>query len=77
MELLNRIKEVGGLCPAEVGPHLRLADKDQPCETWYWTAMEPITDSVGRPSVFCVGRLAGGERWLSAAQPFDILKRIC
>ncbi len=50
-ELFARIKEVGDLCPAEVGSHLRLVDKDQPKNTWYWVAMEPITDSDGDPHI--------------------------
>lgn len=65
-ELFVRIKEVADLCPAEVGPHLRLADKDQQRGTCYWTAMEPITDSDGYPDVFRVERYDGGERWLRA-----------
>lgn len=65
-ELFTRIKEVGSLCPAEVGPYLRLVDKDQPKGEVYWVAMEPITGSVGSPNVFLVGRDDGGERWLSA-----------
>ena len=65
-ELFTRIKEVGSLCPAEVGPHIRLADKDQLKGTGYWVAMEPITDSGGFPDVFSVGRDGDGERWLDA-----------
>lgn len=51
------------LCPAEVGPQLRLQYKDQPMDEWLRIAMEPITDSVGHLSVFCVGRDDGGL-WL-------------
>ncbi|MBI4120113.1 MAG: hypothetical protein HY454_01475 [Parcubacteria group bacterium] len=65
-KLFDRIKEVGDLCPAEVGPHLRLVDKDQPKRTWYWVAMEPITDSDGDPNIFDVLRDDGGRRWLNA-----------
>lgn len=65
-ELFTRINEVGELCPAEVGPHLRLTDKDQQRGTLYWVAMEPITGSVGLPCVFCVERSGGGMRWLYA-----------
>lgn len=65
-ELFTRIKEVGDLCPAEVGPHLRLVDSDQQRGTWYWVAMETITDSHGDPLVFSVRRSGGGERWLDA-----------
>ena len=66
-ELFARIKEVGGLCPAEVGPHLKLlADKDQQRGTRYQVAMEPITDSDGNPRVFSVDRDDFGGRWLLA-----------
>ncbi len=60
------------LCPAEVGPHLRLADADQPQDDWYWVGMEPITDSDGCPNVFGVGR-GGFGRWLGSddAGPSD------
>lgn len=51
------------LCPAEVGPYQRLKDKDQPIDTAYWIAMEPIIDRNGRPNVFSVDRY-GSERWL-------------
>lgn len=50
------------LCPAEVGPALRLAYKDQPYGEWLRIAMEPIAASGGRLEVFVV-RGAGG-RWL-------------
>lgn len=66
-ELFHRIKEVGDLCPAEVGPHLRLADKDQQCGSWYWVAMDPITDSDGNSNVWRVGRNVDGARWLDAS----------
>lgn len=63
-ELFTRIKKVGDLCPAEVGPHLQLADKDQQSGTWYLVAMEPISDSVSSPFVFRVWRHDDGLRWL-------------
>ncbi|MBI4118748.1 MAG: hypothetical protein HY452_00610, partial [Parcubacteria group bacterium] len=63
-ELFTRIKEVGDLCPAEVGPHLRLTDTDQPKNSWYWVAMEPITGSGGVPVVFDLRPSDGGRRWL-------------
>ncbi len=44
------------LCPAEVGPQLRLQYTDQPKNEWVRIAMEPIADSKGRPSLFVVGR---------------------
>lgn len=67
IELFARAKEQGlDLCPAEVGPHLRLALMDQLRGEWVWVAMEPITDSDDYPRVFRVERLDGGEQWLSA-----------
>lgn len=71
-ELFTRIKEVGALCPAEVGPHLRLADKDQKRGTRYEIAvLEPTAGLTpeGNPNFFCVGRDGDGERWLDADYP--------
>ncbi len=71
----GRMTELGlYLCPAEVGPHLRLQNSSQ---DWMLIAMEPIIGSGGAPSVFRLhyggGRLeldayyAGpDEHWLSA-----------
>lgn len=66
-ELFARAKERGlDLCPAEVGPHLRLALTDQPRDEWFWVAMEPISDSNGYPNVFGVERNDDGKQWLFA-----------
>lgn len=65
-ELFARIKEVGELCPAEAGPHLRLALTDQPKGDWFWVAMEPITVSDGDPHIFDIKRNDDGKRWLYA-----------
>ncbi len=51
------------LCPAEVGPALRLAYQDQPYREWIRVAMEPIADSDDDLMVFGVD-LDDGERWL-------------
>jgi hypothetical protein len=53
------------LCPAEVGPVLRLAYKDQPLSGWLIIAMNVITVSVGGLSVFRVEHDDRGL-WLSA-----------
>lgn len=51
------------LCPAEVGPQLRLQYPDQPMDEWMVIAMEPIVVSDGDPGVFRVARDSDG-RWL-------------
>ena len=64
--LIARAKELGlELCPAEVGPQLRLQYKDQPNGEWILIAMEPITDSDGDLLVFRVKCLVS-ELWLNS-----------
>ena len=53
------------LCPAEVGPQLRLQYQDQPKGEWLYIAMEPIAGSGGSLSVFSVGH-SGSGRWLDS-----------
>ncbi len=53
------------LCPAEVGPQLRLQYRDQPKGEWLVIAMEPIKDSDGDADLFSVSRDSVG-RWLHA-----------
>lgn len=56
-DIYERAASLGlGLCPAEVGPQLRLQYKNQPEDEWLRVAMEPITDSGGDLDVFGVGR---------------------
>ena len=65
-QIWARITELGhSLCEPADGPALRLALKDQPHGDYFWLAMEQISDSGGRPSVFCVARRGGGP-WLSS-----------
>lgn len=53
------------LCPAEVGPQLRLQYLDQPKDEWLRIAMEPIAVSDGDLRVFNVGH-GDDDRWLGA-----------
>ncbi len=55
-DIYERTQELGlALCPAEVGPQLRLQYKDQPKGEWFIIAMKPITHSDGSLYVFRVG----------------------
>ena len=52
------------LCPAEVGPHLRLAYKDQPMNELLYIGMKQIAGRSGDPRVFSVARFDDGS-WLN------------
>jgi hypothetical protein len=63
-KIYARVIELGlQVCPAEVGPALRLAHKDQPRGEWLRIGMEPITDSDGGLGVFEVDD-DNDVRWL-------------
>ncbi|MDO8569521.1 MAG: hypothetical protein Q7R89_01945, partial [bacterium] len=51
------------LCPADTGPNYRLKYQNQPLNEWIYMGMKQITDSVGRPDVFRLGRFDDGL-WL-------------
>ena len=51
------------LCPAEVGPALRLQYGNQPMNEWLIVAMEPLEDSDGNLMRFIVARDSDGS-WL-------------
>lgn len=63
-QIYKRAKEIGlDVCPAEVGPQLRLQYKDQPKGEWLLIAMEPITDSDENLNVFNVECDENGKLW--------------
>lgn len=69
-QIYARANELGlDLCPAEVGPQLRLQYKDQSNDEWLVIAMEPIADSGGCLRLFHVRRSA----WRSASSGLWLL----
>ncbi len=65
-DIYKRAQELGlSLCPAWVGPALRLAYKNQPVDEWLLIGMKPVVDSDECPDVFRVGHGSGGL-WLNA-----------
>lgn len=73
-DIYDRAISLGlSLCPAEVGPQLRLQYADQPNGEWLRIAMEPIAHSDGDISVFGVDR-RDDDRWLrtSIGHPDDV-----
>ena len=73
--IYGRANELGlDLCPAEVGPQLRLQYKDQPEEEQLIVAMNPITVSGGVLLLFSVGR-GGSGLWLDGY--YDFPGNIC
>ncbi len=64
--ICDRGQELGlELCPAEVGPQLRLQYKDQPKGEWLRIAMEAIAIPGENLSIFSV-RNQNGEGWLGS-----------
>ena len=67
-EIYEKAKKLGlELCPAEVGPQLRLQQLDQSNGDWFYVGMKQISDSGGYPVVFVVSRFDGGRLKLGAS----------
>jgi hypothetical protein len=66
-DIYARANELGlDLCPAEVGPQLRLQYTDQPKGEWLFIGMEPIDISIHHLRIFDVERIGNNEQWLSS-----------
>lgn len=64
-QVYKRARQLGlHLCPAEVGPHMRLNYAEQPWDEYLHIGMEPIFDSNGYPRVFDLGLGFEGQ-WLN------------
>ena len=72
-QIYQRAQELGlDLCPAEVGPHLRLQYLSQPLREWFLIAMKQIADRSSDSSVFHLARHGGwsvAERRLGQSGP--------
>ena len=70
-KVYDRAQELGlELCPAEIGPQLRLQYKDQPNGEWLLIGMEPITVSAGYSVIFDVVRVNDGSRlYVACSRP--------
>lgn len=63
-QVYRKAQELGlDLCPAEIGPHLRLQYTDQPMGEWFYVGMKQIVDSNGDSRVFSLERDEDGL-WL-------------
>lgn len=70
-EILTGVTRVGGdLCPAEVGPQLRLQYRHQPFGECLFVAMEPISGS-GSLFMVCVGHSGFGRKLDGSNGNFD------
>jgi len=66
LDIFQKVLDFGlQLCPAEVGPQLRLQHTNQPKRQWLMIGMEPIIGSDGNPYIFFVAE-GHDEHWLHA-----------
>ena len=75
-EIYKKAAEVGlELCPAEVGPNLRLHYKNQPLNEWFAVAMKQISGPGGSPNLFSLARSSGGvwldSRWAGPSRTWN------
>jgi hypothetical protein len=75
-EIYEKADQLGlELCPAEVGPHLRLKLKDQPMGDWFRIAMKQIAGPDRDPRVFGLGHRDDGmwlyDRWTGPSREWD------
>ncbi len=61
-ELFAKVRQINGVCRAEVGPHLRLVYNNQRRNTRCWIAMETIPVCVASPAVFLLADENGEKR---------------
>ena len=65
-DVCAKAQELGlQLCPAEVGPQLRIQYTDQPKDEWLRIAMDPLADRNGVRYIFHVGHSNDGL-WLDS-----------
>ena len=73
-EIYSRAVELHyGLCPAEVGPQLRLQYPDQPVGEFLWIAMEPIATSHENFVTFVVGNGGAGLILIGSGARSDLI----
>ena len=66
-EVYRRAKQVGlELCPAEVGPQLRLAYRNQPLGEALDIAMEPVSTYAGEPTILALVNFGTGLALIGA-----------
>ena len=64
---LNRASQLGlVLCPAEVGPQLRLDYRDQPLGESILIAMEPVSTYSGEPTILSLVNFGSGLALLAS-----------
>ena len=66
-EVYQRAKQMGvELCPAEVGPQLRLAYRNQPLGEALDIAMEPVSTYAGEPTILALVNFGTGLALIGA-----------